>query len=312
MILVPKRDSPHGFSSTTKLLSCTLLCLSVAQMQTVRAQTTNNTVTSLKADGVLSVKKTKPATVLQVQTKPDQDLSAKSEANLTEEEKYRQELKILQKSRVEDALKEKVAVDVQNASIQDVTEQLKKTSKMGLPIVLRDVGQVMLNFAVADVTAEELLKAIATLAGCQLYILPDSFLIAPPRAVLKNELAYDLQQKSVSQAGNTSRKLSIQNLPRVDAHSSAMASGLKIFPVRLGEAIRKLGPDKNYVAFLNAHQRNMLQRLIDWQCQVLNAAPVNLYPEAKLEYTAGSDGQFNLTVFLDSAGRRHVMGGTSR
>lgn len=206
----------------------------------------------------------------------------------TEAQKHQQELKLLRMAVIENALDEKLPLEIRNASVEDVVAQIKKQSKIGYPVTVRDAQKVSLNFSLPEASVGDVLRSIATLSGCKFQVLTDSFLIAPVKAAPSQE--------------------KVHRIP-LSGTRSAKDTAFALFQERLPEAVSRLDADKRFAGNLTPHQQRMLQFIMDEASKRVGETPVRLYPQVSLNGSTNSAGGYNLDVLLDSQGRRYRFSG---
>lgn len=179
-----------------------------------------------------------------------------------------------------------ISIDIKNASLSDFIEAVGRATIKPQRIEVRQSEPLTFSLALKDVALAKVLNAAAMLAGCELYLLPDRFLIAPAHALRTEErpLAQRYSQNS-------------SNLKTLRG---------SIFARSVVSSIQQTGRQQVKFGDLQEPQRKMLQWMANTQSESTLNQPELLPLDAGIALEPRADGGFNLKVGVKSNRKNYL------
>ena len=175
---------------------------------------------------------------------------------------------------------------LEDATLEDAAARIKATfPDQQIEIRQRDARPLKVSLDLKETTIGSVLSAIATLTDCQLWVLPDGLLIAPPDKL--DTLEKDLVQNRVAGAWGSVWTNSSKGIPLLTAAIVAEALGGK--PGAIKTTLDKFSPES----------RAMLQQLANWQrgnFASVNRPPLMLRPDSPVEVSFNENNEISLKI----------------
>ena len=166
----------------------------------------------------------------------------------------------------------KYALDLklEDATIEDAAERIKATfPDQNIVIRQRDARPLKVSLDLKETAIGSVLNAVATLTDCQLWVLPDGLLIAPPNKL--DTLEKEIVKNGVAGAWGSPWTISSKGNTILIRAIAAEALGNKIGSIKT--TLDKFSPES----------RAMLQQVANWQGRSfarINRPPLTLRPDS--------------------------------
>lgn len=177
---------------------------------------------------------------------------------------------------VEDVSKTPVSVSVRDVDMYGLMRAVAAATTKGKTIEIRMAQPIEVTFSTKNAPFGKLLEAGATMAGCELYLLPDRFLVSPPNLLTDEERKIGEPYRATQAE---------RNAIRANAFSSAVVHNLL-----------QLKNEQVTFAELNPSTRQMLSWMMDEQSAKTNTSNAELAGDAQVTLAKASNGNYNLAL----------------
>jgi len=189
---------------------------------------------------------------------------------------HRREIDLLD---LEEVAQTKVSISVKDATVSDIVEAIGTATSKPKRIEVRSAQPISVTLSMLEMEVGKILKAAAALAGCEFYLLPDRFLIAPLEQLRAEERNY-------TQTSNAYRETLLES-----ALAKSMVSELN-----------RRGLTQTIFSEIDAHYQKVLQRLVNIQAISGRWEGETLLPsDARISLETNQLGAYKLKVWLSQA-----------